>query len=173
MNEKGQISTIDLTIAFIIMIAILLSVMEVWNTIITHINQFYHKRTIHRKALDAAEMLVNTPGMPYDWQNLGEVNSSTVDSIGFAARDNVLDYLKLEKTSSIDYGELKKILGLNKEEARITVIDVMNSSRPVLFEYGLPANGTSVVAGRYGLLNGSIVEARVELYYSGESFMTT
>ena len=118
-------------------------------------------------------MLVKNPGLPPDWASQHEVNSSTVSSIGFASKENILDYERLEKAESIGYDELKKILGLKKEEAHITVRDLSNSSRPVLFEYGLPSGDTSIVVRRYGLLNGSIVELQVSLYYSQDSFLTT
>ena len=118
-----------------------------------------------RKVADVAELLIKTPGDPSNWPSLQTINSTTINSLGFASSDNVLEFDKLDGASSIDYPELKKILGLSKEDVFITVSDLASSNKSRIYEYGFARNDTSVVVTRYGLLNGTLVEVRTQLYY--------
>ncbi len=173
MSKKGQISTIDLTVAFTLVLLILLTTMEVWTLGLTKIFKFNDKRSLDRKALEVSELLIKTPGMPAEWQTLDSIDARYVSTIGFAKRDNILDASKLEKAGEITYENLTKILGLTKEDVHITVTDIQNSSLPVLYEIGEPTNRPMVIMNRYGLLNDTIVEVGVRVYFPEDSFMTT
>jgi len=91
MSKKGQISTIDLTVAFTLVLLILLTTMEVWTLGLTKIFKFNDKRSLDRKALEVSELLIKTPGMPAEWQTLDSIDARYVSTIGFAKRDNILD----------------------------------------------------------------------------------
>ncbi|MFH1403719.1 MAG: hypothetical protein ABIH11_05560 [Candidatus Altiarchaeota archaeon] len=165
MNDKGQMSTIDLTVAFVIMLFIIFASLEVWTTGVRKMDTVYNKRGIDRKVLDVAESLVETPGVPSGWHTLDVVDSSTVGSVGFARKRNVLDGPRLDKASSMDYGELRRIMGLSKEEIHVVVRNLSDPGRRVVYEYGQGTDGTAVVVNRYGMLGGDMVEVSVRLYY--------
>ncbi|MFC2163266.1 hypothetical protein ACFLRF_06250, partial [Candidatus Altiarchaeota archaeon] len=159
------------TVAFMICVFIVMSVMDVWTAQVSGINRFILKRGINRKSLAVGQMLVRKPGMPTDWEKTDTVNSSTVDLIGFSKGGNLLDRSKLDKASSITYEQLRQLIGLSKEDAYITVRDITDPTSPVLYEYGMDSNATSVVISRYGVLDDSIMEVKVKLYYKSGSHL--
>ena len=172
MNSKGQTSGLDLVIAFILVAFILISVMEVWNNTISKLSVFQSKKTSDNRLLDISELLLKTPGDPVNWYKMGDVNPSTVKTIGFAAEDNILDPARIEKASEVDYDDLKDILGLSKEEIHITVTDLESWNRTTVYELGKPAEDTALTLSRYALLNDSMVELRITLYYANTTYMT-
>ena len=174
MNQKAQISTLDLVIAVSIFIFILLTIMGAWNNTRLKIDLFEDKRKIYQKGLDVAEMLVKTQGDPVNWGELSVVDSSNVDAIGIASEDNVLDPEKLDKLGEIDYGELRRILGLSREEFNLTIYNISGGSENSLYSFGQPPfNLTRVRISRYASLDDDIVELRLMLFYNTSTHLTT
>ncbi len=171
MRSKGQISGLDLIVASMIIVFIMMSAMEVWNTTILQINKFNSKKDVDNKLLNAAEMLVKTPGDPVDWHEKQDINAQTVNTIGLAKDDNVLDTERLERLSSIEYEQMKQMIGLSKEEFYLTIKDLESPDKTILYEAGTPTQGTRVSATRYALLNDTLVELKLTLYYDETTFM--
>ena len=163
----------DLLIGFFIVLFIVLSFTEVWNSTVIQLGVFDSRRTMDRRISDVAESLVKTTGSPPRWFMLGTVNSTSVKSMGFAARDNVLSGERLGRTASMDYDDLRSILGLSREEYYITVTDLESANKTVLYSIGRDFSGQKAVASRFALLNGTIVEVKVSLYFENTTFMTT
>jgi len=173
MRSRGQISNIDLAVAFVVVLFILLSVFEVWNMSLSRLARFESKRVIDRRVSETAELLVKTPGAPSDWWKQEVVNSTSVQSMGFAEKDNILSSERLGKAYSLDYETMKEILSLSKEEYYITVSDLESANRTIIYAMGRKPGKYSVVVSRYAILNDTIVELKVSLYYDDSTFMTT
>jgi hypothetical protein len=167
-NKKGQISTIDLVIAASIFISLLLSITWAWNDSRLKINLFENKRELYQKGLDIAEMLVKTSGDPANWHELNTVNSGTVNAIGLASEDNVLDEDKLDKLGYVDYEELRRILGLSKEDFNLTVYNITGGAETPLYSFGRPSlDLTKIRISRYASFGiNDIVELRLLLFYN-------
>ena len=163
----------DLTMAMVLVLFIILSAYEVWGMTVSKLDSFMTRRTLEHKLRDVSELLVRTGGDPTDWSAMTDVDADNVRSIGFAAQDNVLDFQRLEKAQTIDYESLREFLGLGKEDVYVTVTELESGNRRVYYEMGRQPDGTRVTANRYALLNDTIVEVKVTLYYSNQTYMTT
>ncbi|MFH1055383.1 MAG: hypothetical protein V1744_04745 [Candidatus Altiarchaeota archaeon] len=172
MRSRGQTSGLDLVVAFMLVVFILVSVWEVWTSAITKLGLFQDKRTLDDRLLDVSELLVKTPGDPQNWHDMGEVNPDTVRSIGFALKDNVLDPAKMQRASTLEYESLRAILGLSKEDVYITIKDLESGNKTPLYAMGRPPEGGRSTLSRYAVLNGSMAEVSVSLYYANETYMT-
>lgn len=170
---KGQISSLDLVIAASIFIAIMLSIIGAWNDIRYRIDRYEDKRLISQKALSVAELLTKTGGDPVYWEGLGTVDSDTVNSLGLSSGDNILDEEKLVRFGTADYGEIKTILGLSREEFNLTVYNVTGGNRVLLYSFGRSYNETNSRVSRYALLDNDLVELRLVLFYNTSTYLVT
>ncbi len=157
--RRGQISTIDLVVASLIMVLILLSVMDVWNTVVVRFSSFSESMTLRREALQAAELLVKTPGSPAGWDD-GTVNATAVSYMGLVNRENVLDEGKLEALAAADYGDLKAILGLNRDFR----LEIMELGGGTLYEAGISLDDDAVLVERFALYNDTLTGVKLTLY---------
>lgn len=137
MDDKGQISTLDLVIASAVFVGILLSVIYLWSDTVKSISRTSEKSDLDSKVRDVSEALVKTPGDPPDWQKMSasDINSSTVKSLGLTKEDNILDPEKLNKFGLINYEEARTIMGLSREAYNITIT---NSTNEIVYSFGRP-----------------------------------
>ena len=161
---RGQTSGVDLAIALLLIIAIMLAIMETWNVAAIQLGRFVELRDINSKLLDISELLVKTPGDPPDWFLMDDVGPHTVNSIGFASKENVLDAARLGKAQDLDYETLRALLGLGREDIYIGVIGLEPADKPVHYMIGHETEGSKVISSRYALLNNTLVELRISLY---------
>jgi hypothetical protein len=171
--SKGQVSGLDLTLGMVLVLFIMLSAYDVWGSTVSKMDAFQSHKALDDRLRDVSQLLVRTSGDPANWSSTREVDGSRVKSIGFAMSDNVLDYRRIEKAQAMDYDDLKEIMGLGKEELYVTVTELESGDKNVYYRIGRAPQWTRASANRYALLNGTIVEVKVSLYYGNETDMTT
>ncbi|MBU0761525.1 MAG: hypothetical protein KKD39_00725 [Candidatus Altiarchaeota archaeon] len=160
--SKGQLSSIDLVFASLLVVFILLTVYEVWGTTVTKTGSYHQNRKINDMLSSISEALVTTAGNPPNWHELASVNPDNISSIGFAVRQNVLDYKKLDKAAELDYADLKNILGVGGDEISIKVYD-LNAANRILYDIGMDGGSTESRISRLAILNQTSVEVVVSL----------
>lgn len=166
MNERGQISTLDLVVASAVFLSILFSAVYLWGDTMKSIGRTSEKNDLDSKVLDISETLVKTQGEPPDWQNMaaGDINSSSVKSLGLASEDNILDPEKIDKLKLIDYDEAREMMGLSREGYNITIT---NSSGEVTHSIGRPVFGQSGGTERIVLVSGVKSIINIKLFKQG------
>jgi len=173
MDNRGQSSSLDLVIASLLLVLIQIAIAQAWKMAVLRINSYADKKTLDNKLVDVSELLVATGGDPVDWYEKPQINPLTVNTIGFAGEDNVLDYARLDRAKTIGYDDFKEMLGLSKEEFRLTVRDVETPGAGIAYEFGGEPSGTRASITRYALLNGSVAEVTLSLYYANTTYMNT
>ncbi len=172
--SKGQISTLDLVMAAFVFILIFLTVMWSWNDTGLRIDRFEDRRGIYQKGLDVGEALVKTSGEPANWHSLNVANSSTVNSLGLASQDNVLDQAKIDRFGGMEYEEVRGILGLSREDFNLTIYNSTGGLGDALHSFGQPSlNLTKVRVSRYASLGDDVVELRLILFYNTSTHIIT
>jgi len=164
---KGQAWTFDFTAGMIILLAILLFFIFIWNGLAMRWNSVNEYRQMQFDSLFAAEALMSTTGHPSNWETLPAINSTTVDSLGLVNGRNELNNLKLEKLVSINstsYSFVKDRLGLSRYEFGLRITNLAKDSTYHDFgRFAGPLNN-SVVFERLGMLNGSVVLVHLEVW---------
>jgi len=165
MYKKGQVSNFDLVIAMSIFIFILFVMVGTWDEISRKIYHYEDRRSTYYKGLDITDILIKTTGNPTNWDRLDTIDSSTVFAIGFASKPNVLDEDKIEKFESLEYGEMKDILGLSKEDFNLVIHNIGGSDEILLYSFGDGLNKSHVRIDRYAILDEDLVRLSLKLYY--------
>lgn len=163
-QRKGQIFTFDSIIGLGIFIAIIISMVYIWDY--TREKAYYSEQRdyMERAGRDALSSLVLTSGSPPGW-HLGPfpLNSTVVESLGLARnRPLEIDQGKAEAMqaqNSSSYMAYKEILGLEGLEFRLTLWPYSGGyEASPLFSIGTdpPASQKNIVKlQRFGLLHNS------------------
>ncbi|MCK5698773.1 MAG: hypothetical protein KAH93_02925 [Candidatus Aenigmarchaeota archaeon] len=116
--RKSQVLSPDFTMSLVIFTAILFLSYTVWNTSQEKSMRFYDTEQMQKKALYVSDMLLNTPGIPPDW------NMSNVKMAGFRDVDSsTLDVDKLINFRMLEYNHSKEVLGLGSYDYCINITD--------------------------------------------------
>lgn len=161
-TSKGLATSLDLLISSSILILVLLSTYEVYNTSVLRIQEYTDDIKTTTRALDISQALVKTPGYPVDWNELSTIDETTVTSFGIAFQDNRIDEEKLQALSTVDYDVLKQVMGLGKDDFSIQVKDVAEGS--LAYDFGYSQPGYPVKVSRLALINETVVEVVVNVY---------
>jgi hypothetical protein len=89
-STRGQVFSGEFLLSFLMFIAALALVLNVWNTTIGEVLGTEGMRTMEELGVDAAEELVRTPGTPLQWDEWN------VTSLGLANMSRVLVDLKIK-----------------------------------------------------------------------------
>ncbi len=124
--RKGQILSNDLVISLAAFTAIILMCLYVWGTTNGQIGNSRQASSIEQAALFASDSLVQTQGVPADWEYY-PLNSTL--SIGIASERNVLSAQKLAAlqayntplANATQYARVKEILGVGNLGFRFDV----------------------------------------------------
>lgn len=84
--------------------------------------------------LEISDSLVRTPGQPQDW------NSTSVQVIGLASDEGVLDQTKVDRFVNLSYEQAKQLLGLGLYEFYFELRDLNGT---------LLTNGQNLTAGTW------------------------
>ncbi len=166
MNRKGQIWSIDVTSAMVMVAVILLFSMFIWNDLAIRWNSTSDYRRMQTDALFATESLMTTPGIPEGWGMLPEGNWN-VSAIGLVDSRNELNNLKIRKLEGMDqegYRLVKARLGVQRYELGIRISDLDNNETYHEFGNFSTMLKDSVAFRRLGLLNGTPVYVFVEVW---------
>ncbi|MCI0503677.1 hypothetical protein L0Y65_03110 [Candidatus Micrarchaeota archaeon] len=165
MSRKGQIWSADFIVGIATFLFMLLIFALAWRMLDVRWHHSSEYRQMQTDALFASEALMVTPGDPPSWEAMPDLNASR--SLGLAWSRNVISSSKLARLASensTSYYTVRERLGIQRYELGIRVMDM--SREDVLFEFGrFPgANADSVVLERLGLLDGSPVVVRMEVW---------
>ncbi|MFH0884325.1 MAG: hypothetical protein V1861_01285 [Candidatus Micrarchaeota archaeon] len=165
MSSKGQIWSTDFMIGVATFMFMLLIFSLAYRMLDLRWNHSSEYRQMQTDALFASEVLMATPGDPSSWELMADLNQSR--SLGLCDSRSVLDPQKLSRfvsENSTSYYTIKERLGVQRYELGITVLDLSRDEE--LYSFGrFPASlSDSVVLERLGLLNGSPVIIRMEVW---------
>lgn len=98
----------------------------IWNNINTQIDEGEKNNMLQTELVSISTMLIETPGTPSNWTS---INPSEISQLGLAVSSNVLSSDKIANltglnSTSADYYNTKKLLGLNFEEIYIDFTDI-------------------------------------------------
>ncbi|MFH1126991.1 MAG: hypothetical protein ABIG84_00445 [archaeon] len=138
-KKKGQVLSPDFILSIVIFTAILFLSYTIWNISYEKSTRFYKTEEMQRKAFYISNALINTPGVPADW------NTSDVMMIGLKnADDDILDTEKILNFKLLSYSDSKALLGVGSYEYYINVTDP--HSKPL--KVGGAIKGTAAVFAR-------------------------
>ncbi|MBI4175675.1 MAG: hypothetical protein HY518_00585 [Candidatus Aenigmarchaeota archaeon] len=153
---KGQIWSIDFIMSMIVFFLAIALILFAWDYAIVQNESQVSFHGAESLALSVSDALVRTGGIPEGW------DSSSVQVIGLASDENIMDPGKVDEFLDVDYNTSKRLLGIGRYEY---YFEVMYANNSVLQDppgrnltKGLyPANATVVVpVERYVLYNTTI-----------------
>lgn len=156
----------DAISAMVLLSLIFLLSILLWNNLALRWNSSDEYRQMQTHAFFAGDALMTTSGQPESWEMLAAIDGN-ITSFGLATGRNELSHLKLGRLvaeNDTAYPHLKRGLGLAKYELSINVTDMEREHS--YFEIGKFAGGldTVVVSERMGLLGGTPVMVRIEVW---------
>ncbi len=147
-NKKAQIMMTDLFVALSVFLILLIAVVSFMILYERRVNSNMAYEDMRMKAMQIANFLVKSPGIPNDWEN----NASGVAAIGLASAPLILSEDKIVNFTYLDYERAKKIFNIRHYEFNFELRDLNNS---VLFSKGLESGNESVSISRYVRFNSS------------------
>ena len=137
-----------------------------WNSLAARWKTSADYRQLQTDALFASDALMTTSGQPYSWEMRSSIDNN-ISVIGLANGRNELSAAKIEKlvaANSSAYGLVKEKLGLSRYELFINITSIEGNS--VGYVFGRPPGGmnSSVAYERLGLLNGTPVSVKIEVW---------
>lgn len=156
--SRGQTNAIDAVLAIVIFAIIIAVFLSFWANGTSSVKGMLQKNRLEYAALAVSDMLVKSPGLPFDW----EKNVSSVQEIGLASGENALSREKLSAFANVSYADAKKLLGVDSDF--FFYVEDRNGSR--IYEAGSGAIGrkTSVSLTRFAILDGKEVRVRLDVY---------
>ncbi len=104
---SGQAWSFDFMASVIIFFLILMVLFFVWEyTSFQNTDQMVFN-DMESKALNTVDTIIRVKGFPEDW------NESSVEVIGLASEENVLNESKILMFVNMDYGEVRRLLGVS------------------------------------------------------------
>ncbi len=161
---RGQVWSFDFLFSAALLFMILILYLLIWQHMEAVSKGSMEGSSLLAANLRVSDALVTSPGDPANWSGLGEINESTVDSIGLADERNVLSTRKLERMAALNsthYEFFKEALGIPTREFQMEVVDLNDN---LLYSFGNSSNESETsVLERAALLNGTevIVVVRV------------
>ena len=164
-GRKGQSLTPDFMLSMAIFLALFVFGTFLWVITYSSGTTTQNFESANLQISDIAETLVRSQGNPTNWTN------DTVVIIGLAKEDHLLDENKLIELEKVTYANMKKSLGIQKEDINITI---QNITGAVIKSYGLPIDSLSkniVPIDRTAVLEYNsgkreLVIVKVRLWYS-------
>jgi len=165
-SKKGQVWSLDIASAAVVISFILLFAILIWNNLAIRWNSTNDYRQMQTDAMFAAEALMTTSGYPESWEMLPQIDDN-ITSIGLVNGRNELSHLKLKKLvdeNATAYGHVKRRLGVQRYELGIRITDIEREEAYYEFGRFSGALDTVVAFERLGILNGSMVVMQVEVW---------
>ncbi len=131
---------------------------------------------ISSSAADAAAALVQSAGVPSNWQSFGKIDSAQIKTLGLASERAVLDYEKTARffdsinraQSNSNYSNASLLLGLRKAGFDYS-LSIYDSAGATLFSTNAsvqPELNNSVSSERLAVLNDSAVRVKLTAWTS-------
>jgi hypothetical protein len=161
MRRKAQIWTLDFSISILIFISAMIAVLFAWNYVSSGYQENQELREMQLKVLTISDSLIRTPGLPDDW------DSDSVEVIGLAGEENVLDPLKVREfvnMSDANYSRVKALLDISLYDFYFEVEDLNGTVHENTTFPMSPSTTLVVPTERYSLYNDRIVKVRFVLW---------
>ena len=156
-KKSGQAIPLDFAFGLFIFMLLLVYFIIQWNLFANQFADLAVKGSLDQSTVDTAEMLVHSPGTPFNWTQA----PLAAQSIGFAPRQNVLDWGKVAAFSSLSYANEKKLLGTDYDF--LVLIETPDGAR--FATIGLDTSSTRAAeVTRVAILNDTTVWVKVKLY---------
>ncbi|MEK6934655.1 MAG: hypothetical protein AABW46_02145 [Nanoarchaeota archaeon] len=122
MYKKAQVNTIDLIIAVSLFFVLILSFILIWDNYAKKLDEKVKYDNIAEKAIKITDVLVNTHGIPDDW----ETDSENVQIIGLTSNARIVSDNKLEEFVNLDYNFIKQNFNIEAFDFYLKVVDSNN-----------------------------------------------
>ncbi len=139
-NRKAQILSIDAVVAFLVFAIFVGFALNTAIGLEVDAANAQEVRDMQKRVLQISDILVTTPGVPAYWH----VQEASERSIGLAWKDHVLadeKLVALNDTSKIQVNTLRRLLGVGRYNATITLLNATNTDQ------NCPINGGNISAG--------------------------
>ena len=168
-RKKGQAFSTEFLLAYLIFSLVLILAFYLWNTTTADIIESKNRYEIEDRAVDSAEKLLRTRGIPADW------SLSDVESIGLADESRilnpgkVLNFIILMNSSNSNYENNRWLLGIGKYDFYFNLTDINGTTMVIndtLCATGKKAvNETSMITvQRTGLLENEITTIKITVW---------
>ncbi len=171
-RRRGQGFSSEFLLAYLIFSLVLIFAFYLWNTTTAAIIESKNRYEIEERAVDSAEKLLRTRGIPADW-SLSDVESiGLVDESRILNPGKVLNFVILMNSSNQNYENNRWLLGIGKYDFYFNLTDINGTTviiNETLSSTGKKAvNETSMITvRRTGLLENEIVILRLTLWHGG------
>ena len=162
---KGQVWSTDFVSSVVVFFISVVAVLFIWNYSVYSNSQQTVLNDINSLAIKISDSLVRTGGLPFGW------NDSSVQLIGLASQENVLNTTKVDYLTSMGYDTLKNKLKTGGSELYLEIRYIngsvaTNSSGQELAVGTYPSAASMIVpVERYVLLNELPAKMRLMLWY--------
>ena len=157
-HKRAQVQSVDAVLALASFVILLMFVLNSWADLRQQSQSSTSISRLEATAMSISDELVNSPGVPYDW----ETRPIELLALGFAPSPGALSLTKLANFTALNYSSAKTVLGVDKN-FYIVVSDTNWSPLYSLGATSAPAN-LSVAVTRLATLNGKPVRVRVVVY---------
>jgi hypothetical protein len=169
--QKAQMFSEDMVFALFILIFLFSLFFVVTDKVTSTITVTEDRSELDEVASIAINQLLETSGNPSNWNLLGDINESNVQSMGLVADKKVLDADKVQKffnltSDSNSYNSTKILLGLTRKNYKFNAT-IYSLNGVLLYSINAtPSYTTTEYAAinnmakidRYALLNNSLVK---------------
>ena len=107
---KGQIWSFDFAVSMTIFISLLVVVLFFWNYSNSQVFEKTQQEDLQDAIITVSDILVRNKGSPENW------TAATVQSIGLANDEKILDQNKILNFTQIPYDQAKWLMGIGKYE---------------------------------------------------------
>jgi hypothetical protein len=172
--KRGQLFSQDIMFAIVLMLFTFSLWLTLRQRVLNVILTSDDRRQLDEAASSAMCQLLESSGMPTNWESLSVINETTINSInsiGLVSNRNNLDTGKITAfTNTADnYTTIKKLLGLNREGYKFnftissldgTVLYSINNTptTSAVYNASYSAVNTTSFVERFALLNNSLVK---------------
>lgn len=168
MRRRAMVYTVDMMVSVIFFMVIIASMLWVWGQSQNAISQYDNRMERMEKLIYIGQSLVTTSGRPANWHESGPFDSEGVKALGLAHSPNELSHGRLERLESMEYEDLRIILGLGAQDFHISIEHNWSGESVILYEAGQHLDAQQImVAERFALLNETPVRMRIRLYEGG------
>lgn len=178
MDEKGQVFSGELLLAYAIFTLALILVVYMWSSVVGDIFESEGMYDLENAAMDMSETLMKTPGVPETW------NKSNVDAVGLVntsrslGEEKVLYFIDLMDSNLYDsncgggisnYECNKHLTGIGVYDFYLSM-EYLNGSvvsingRPCTTGKQPASETKKITVTRTGLLNTTIVKTRITVW---------
>lgn len=169
-RKRAQVFSGEFLLAYFIFSLALVTTFYLWNNINSDILESERLYDMEEASVDITEKLVNTGGLPNDWNSAGQILS-----IGLANDSRILDHGKILKfieimnASTSNYEDNKYLLGIGKYDFYLSITDINGSIIRIenrsLSTGKIPINDTyKITAVRTAIFNNTIIRMRLTVW---------